>query len=271
MLKITQGLFEQLPARLKNGRTAPVSAKKKRSAPSPNPVAPRGVRSTPDLSQPEQGSTGGISRATTFPTPTPIQTKNLHKGAFDDNRFQTNTLSNPNLRQSFQDIVSPSELSATGTPDSSSTCNSIQQQSYNLQHQFGVNNGLPDLSAMMFPSADPFAYPNQPMMEYDNIKQENIGNMPNGLPANNYLSNGAQPGIYDDLEGQLFGPIPPYLMQGQPNFDVSQMDTGMSALNPQEINYHTGVTPGGDMSFDGIFSREGDEWSGMLADQRFRQ
>jgi hypothetical protein len=161
--------------------------------------------------------------------------------------------------------MSPAELSATGTPDSSSTSNSIQLQQYNLQ-QFGGNDALPDLSAMMFPSADPFAYPNQPMMEFDNIKQENIGNMP--LP--NYLSNG--PGIYDDLEGQLFGPIPPYLMQGQPNFDISaQMDTGMSGLNPQEVNYHTGVTPNGDLNFDSIFSGEGDEWSNMLADQRFRQ
>ena len=120
---------------------------------------------------------------------------------------------------------------------------------------------------MMFPSADPFAYPNQPMMEFDNIKQENIGNM----PQPNYLLNGTQPGIYDDLEGQLFGPIPPYLMQGQPNFDVSQMDAGMSGLNPQELSYHTGVTPNGEMNFEAIFLGEGDEWSSSLADQRFRQ
>jgi hypothetical protein len=159
--------------------------------------------------------------------------------------------------------MSPSDISATGTPDSSSTSNSIQQQPYNLQ-QFGANNALPDLSAMMFPSADPFAYPNQPMMEFDNIKQDNIGNM----PQPSYLSGG--PGIYDDLEGQLFGPIPPYLMQGQPAFDAStEGNYGMTGLNPQETNYQTGVTPNGDINFDGIFSGEGDEWSNMLADQRF--
>lgn len=262
LLTTIKGLFEQLPARLKNSGAAPVAAKKKRSAPSQNPVGPRGVRSTPELSQADPGSTGGIARATTFPAPTPIQTINPSRGSFDENRLQTNTLSNPSLRQSFQELASPSDMSATRTPDSSSTGNSIQQQ-YNLQ-QFGGNNALPDLSAMMFPSADPFAYPNQPMMEFDNIKQENPG-----MSQPNYLSSG--PGIpYDDLEGQLFGPIPPYLMQGQPNFDVSQMDTGMPGLNPLEINYHTGVTPNGDVNFDAIFSGEGDEWSSMLLDQRFR-
>lgn len=263
-LTIPKGLFEQLPARLKDGRAAPVSAKKKRSAPSPNPVGPRGVRSTPELSQADPGSAGGIARATTFPAPSPIQTNNLSRGSFDENRFQSNTLSNPNLRQSFQELMSPSDLSATGTPDSSSTGNSIQQQQYNLQ-QFGGNNALPDLSAMMFPSADPFAYPNQPLMEFDNIKQENTGN----ILQPSFLSNGR--GVYDDLEGQLFGPIPPYLMQGQPNFDVSaQMDPGMSGLN-QEMNYQTGGIPNGDMNFEGIFSGEGDDWSSMLVDQRFRQ
>ena len=262
LLTAWKGLFEQLPARLKNGRTAPVSAKNKRSAPSPN-VGPRGVRSTPDLSQPEPGSAGAILRATTFPLPTPIQTSSLSKGLSDEQRLHTNSLSNPHLRQSFQELVSPSDLSNIGTPDSSSTSNSMQQP-YDMQ-PVGASSALPGLSAMMFPSADPFAYPNQPMMEFDNIKQESVGN----TPQMNFTSSG--PGIYDDLEGQLFGPLPPYMMEGQPNFDISQMETGMPGLNPQEYNYNTGITPNGDMNFDGIFSGEGEEWSNMLPDQRFRQ
>ena len=94
--------------------------------------------------------------------------------------------------------------------------------------------------------------------------------MLNGQPQpNNYA-----PSVYDDLEGQLFGPIPPYLMQGQPNFDVgavAQMDTGMSGLNPQQMNFQTGVTPNGEINFDGIFSGDSDDWGNMMADQRFRQ
>ena len=122
----------------------------------------------------------------------------------------------------------------------------------------------------MFPSADPFAYPNQPMMEFDNIKQENISSSILNSPQSNNFANG--PGIYDDLEGQLFGPIPPYLMQGQANFDMGgQMDIGISGLNPQEMNFQTGITPNGEMNFDGIFTGDGDEWGSMMVEQKFRQ
>jgi hypothetical protein len=152
----------------------------------------------------------------------------------------------------------------------------MQQQQYPAPQQFGISNALPDLSAMMFPSADPFAYPNQPIMEFDNVKRENIDMMTGSQTAPIYIQHaGGGHGIYDDLEGQLFGPLPPYLAQGQPNYDIQgQMGGGnsmMSAMNSQEMAFHTGITPGEDMNFDGIFNGEGEEWSNMLADQRFRQ
>jgi hypothetical protein len=171
--------------------------------------------------------------------------------------------------------MSPTDISATGTPDSSSTGNSLHQPRYTLQTPLGVDNAFPDLSAMMFPSADPFAYPNQPIMQFENTKQENLDILNGSQARQMYLSNGnGGSGVYDDLEGQLFGPLPPYLTQGQQNFDTQgQMDSGnvMAGLNPQEINYHAGETSNSDMNFDGIFSGDGDEWSSMLADQRYRQ
>jgi hypothetical protein len=207
--------------------------------------------------------------------PTQAQGTGVQKGSLGDKRFQINTISNPNLRQSFHELVSPTDLSASGTPDSSSTA-SMNGSQFALP-QFGSSNGLPDLSAMMFPSADPFAYPNQPMMEFENIKQENVGGLNSGgshqVPQM-FLSNGTNATMYDDLEGQLFGPIPPYMMQGQQPFDAStaQMDTGndiMSGLGQPDMMYHTGMTPNADINFDGIFSGDGDEWSNM-SDQRFR-
>jgi hypothetical protein len=229
------------------------------------------VRSTPDLSKSE--FTGLGQRATTFPVPTPSQS-GAPRRSYEDGRFQTNTMSNPNLRQSFQELVSPMDLSSTGTPDSSSTVNSVPRPRYNMPPQFGLTSGLPDLSAMMFPSADPFAYPNQPMMEFESIKQENV-NMHSTQPPTMFLSNGASgPGIYDDLEGQLFGPLPPYLMQGQPPFDAAgQIDAGqslISGLSPPGMTYNTGATPNSDLNFDGIFSGDGEEWSSMMSDQQFR-
>lgn len=169
-------------------------------------------------------------------------------------------------------------MSTVGTPDSSSTSNSIQQSRFPIQQpQFGINTAVPDLTAMMFPSADPFAYPNQPMAAFDNLKQENVGLMNNSqIPL--FLSNGTPTptsGRYDDLEGQLFGPLPPYLSQGQQNYDFnSHLGTGsgmMHGLPGQDLTYHTGVTPNNDMAgnFDGFFSGDGDDWSNGLTDQRF--
>lgn len=258
-----QGLFERLPERLKDSRPGSAIPKKKRSAPSP--AGPRAV-SSPDSSQ----IGAGLPRATTFPAPSPLQTSNLQRSSLDGNRFPS-TLSNPNLRQSF---MSPT----VGTPDSSSTSNSMQQPHFPMQQpQFGINTAVPDLSAMMFPSADPFAYPNQPTAAFDNIKQDNIGMMNNSQIPPMFLSNGAPTptsGRYDDLEGQLFGPLPPYLTQGQPNYDLnSHLGTGPGIVDGlgQDMNYHTGVTPSNEMAgnFDGFFSGDGDEWSNNITDQRF--
>jgi len=128
----------------------------------------------------------------------------------------------------------------------------------------------------MFPSADPFAYPNQPIMEYDNIKQENIPIINGSQTPQMLFSNSSSGGrMYDDLEGQLFGPIPPYLQQGQPNYTMqSQMGETNMMVGMERMNYHTGITPNNDEmtgNFDGIFSAVGDDWSNMLADSRFRQ
>jgi hypothetical protein len=274
---VLKSLFDQLPDRLKEGRNMAAQPKKKRSAPSSNP---RGAQSSPELAQPTPRSTLGVGmlpRATTFPVPTTIQTGDLQRDTAEGKRFQTNTLSNPNLRQSFHEIMSPTDLSSTGTPDSSTTANSLQQPSYPHQQPYNISTAIPDLNAIMFPSADPFAYPNQALMEFDNVKQENVGVANGPQEQQMYLSNGANgPSLYDDLEGQLFGPLPPYLMQGQPAYDLQgQMDTTNSmlgGLNPQEMIYQSGLTPNGEMTgnFDGIFSGDGDEWSSILTDQRYR-
>ncbi|KUJ21154.1 uncharacterized protein LY89DRAFT_665606 [Mollisia scopiformis] len=265
-----KGLFERLPGRLKDSRPGSAVPKKKRSAPSPA-MAPQAGNGSPDVSQ---IGPGGLPRATTFPVPSPLQTSNLQRSSLDENRFPINTLSNPNLRQSY---MSPTDLSAVGTPDSSSTNNSIPQRFPIQQSQFGINTAVPDLSAMMFPSADPFAYPNQAMAAFDNMKQENIGLMNNSQIPPMYLSNGnptPTSGRYEDLEGQLFGPLPPYLSQGQQNYDLNShlgAASGMMGGLSQDMNYHTGITPSHEMAgnFDGFFSGDGDNWSNSLADQRF--
>lgn len=244
--------------------------KKKRSAPAPlpNPTGLRNVHLSRDPPEPVMG----ISRATTFPMQaTSAQNTNYPRTSLDSNRFQ----SNPNLRHSYHEFMSPStDMSPIGTPDSSST--GSMQPHYPLPPQFGVNNGVPDLGAMMFPSNDPFAYPNHPMMEFDNIKQENVM-MSNSQIPTIYLPNGGPGQEYDDLQGQLFGPLPPYLSQTQTHYDLqgpmgpgNMMGGDGAGGGGQEMNYHAGVVPNEDMNFDGIFSGDGEDWSNMMTDQRYR-
>ncbi|KAK0124497.1 hypothetical protein ONS95_009447 [Cadophora gregata] len=259
-----RGLFEQLPERLKEGRTmAAAVQKKKRSAPAPlpNPTGLRNVHLSRDPPEPVMG----ISRATTFPMQAPAHNANYPRTSLDSNRFQ----SNPNLRHSYHEFMSPStDMSPIGTPDSSST--GSMQPHYSLPPQFAVNTGVPDLGAMMFPSNDPFAYPNQPMMEFENIKQENVM-MSNTQVPPIYLPNGGPGQEYDDLQGQLFGPLPPYLSQAQTNYDMQgSMAPGNMMGGGHEMNYHAGVPTNEDMNFDRIFSGDGEDWSNMMADQRYR-
>jgi len=194
--------------------------------------------------------------------PAPVRSYSIARGSLDDSRPHPATLPNSSLRQSFRDPNTPSSI---GTPDSTSSRSSYHAQQY--PHNYVHNNGLPDLSATMFPSADPFAYPNQPTMEYENVKREDFTNMNagnHGQPI--YVPGGAiNANVYDDLEGQLFGPIPPYLMQGQQPFDMAQVE--MSGM--ENLNYGAGITPTGEMNFDGIFS--GEDWNTAALDPQFRQ
>ena len=107
---------------------------------------------------------------------------------------------------------SPDSMGSGNMPLSASrsTFGFPQPQSYRQQ-------GLPDFSAMMFPSTNPFAYPNQPMTTLENRypKQEDAL-----CPMDMSLFKIA-PGVEadalfdDDHEVQLLGPMPPYMMQGQ--------------------------------------------------------
>jgi len=128
------------------------------------------------------------------------------------------------------------------TPDSASSSGGMpfgtpQQGGYGSPAGYGLSSGggggggggsgLLDLSAMMFPSADPFAYPIQPMTTLENRHPQFSASL-----SPNVKSESPFPGIlgregggqsvferagggYDMSGVQLYGPLPPYLMQGQ--------------------------------------------------------
>ena len=131
------------------------------------------------------------------------------------------------------------------TPSLSSGYSQQQDSSFSTSPQQDLNDQqsfpLADLSAMMFPSADPFAYPNQPSgtdQTYDNLLK-NLGSNPsfpfpaqlealrmqringsnNGFvpPSSTFMfasSNGTDQTSPHDADVQLLGPMPMYLMQG---------------------------------------------------------
>lgn len=92
---------------------------------------------------------------------------------------------------------------------------------------------------MMFPTGDPFAYPNQPIMDFSTMGAQS-GHQTSGQPHQDSMQF-YTPNVYDDIEGQLLGPIPPYLMQsaqGQSIDLTAQMYNTSNMLNLQQAQAH---------------------------------
>ena len=233
-----KGLFKQLPERMKGvGVTAPPP--KKRHATSQHPVSE--VRST--CSDPERISTPILPKSSVtqakHPSTSPrsnIQARKRASLPQDSSIFRRGPISGieTDLRRVPNGIYSPSHIDSTGlqTPESA-----MGQSRSNIPNTLSsvsptvASNGFPDVSAMMFPSADPFAYPNQPMTTLEN---RNMIKCEDGFDANMYdLANTTMMGrAYDNLNAQIYGPLPPYLMQGQ------QLGAALqSASPPLDINY----------------------------------
>ncbi|SPO04546.1 related to transcriptional activator Mut3p [Cephalotrichum gorgonifer] len=124
---------------------------------------------------------------------------------------------------SLQDLL-PMDMGSRTTPDSTSTGGGSlpHQQAYGNGNQAtGSTPGLSKLDSLMFPSEDPFAYPNQPMMELglqQKMQQEPMeGQEVRQDDATQYFMQGQ----FDDLESHLLGQIPPFMIeQSQQGMDI---------------------------------------------------
>ena len=180
------------------------------------------------------------------------------------------------------DVYTPSSSDTTRmqSPDSQSSgrlgSRVPAQQPYSA-------NSLLDFSTMMFPSEDPFAYPTQPMMTLENQQYTKPSPLLNtGNSENMYSFTPASTGApYDNSVVQLFGPLPPYMLQSQQygmgpqsmglrmDLDGPDGEASMTAMNggiggwpPQQ----QAKTPG--VNLDDIF---GEEWKAGWFDQGFVQ
>lgn len=180
------------------------------------------------------------------------------------------------------DAYTPSSSDTTGMQSPDSQSNGRLESRVLVQQPYNAN-GLPDFTTMMFPSEDPFAYPTQPTMTLED--QQYTRSTPffnTGNSENIYnLTAASSEAPYDSSVVQLFGSLPPYMLQSQqygtgpqsmgPRMESNEPDgeAGMIAMNggiggwpPQQQAKIPGV------NLDDIF---GEEWKAGWFDQGFVQ
>ena len=151
------------------------------------------------------------------------------------------------------------------------------QSAYDTQST-SLDQDVPDFSAMMFPSSDPFAYPNQPMTTLENyqlIKQEDPLD-PSMLNEPVPTTTGAPFDVYD---AQTYGQMPPFLMPGQPPEYVQGVNPSISLSSENPNGSSTAAFDEGhwppnqqqrpsnirSMGFDQLF---GEDWGGWMNQYR---
>ena len=212
-----------------------VATPKKRQAP-PSPVAqPQMLQSAPEVrlsSKPDPNKS--VRRSNTLPTSQSLWTPS--SSTYDTASFpqQISQDPEPGYRRGSQDPLSPSNPGGANFGSNASGDHLPSTPSFNVPNSI-TGLGVPDLSAMMFPSADPFAYPNQPITTLENrqdIKQEQS----DGGFAMGPLPNTTNP-PYDDLDGRLYGGIPDSMLPNQSgSYPVPGMSNPMTMSNVQAPN-----------------------------------
>jgi hypothetical protein len=196
-LNALQGLFERLPERLKHPQHhATMQHKKRRQDLPPNsgPASlPKGTvdPGLEDFNSPKRSHTfpDGLppSQVKRMSFPPSAASGKVHTGLPIDSGYHGSPM--------FDAV--DFDVSPGLTPASSTTSFSIPNRALNslngpdnslpptpLQGNFNSNNimsqfhspRIPDMSAMMFPSADPFAYPNQPMTTFEQMPNRGDNN-----------------------------------------------------------------------------------------------
>lgn len=300
-LTLEQGVFRGLPDWVREGRPNPTVSRKRRPD-SGGPPMPQPARSHPDISalaREPPVEPGLHRRAETFPKQNASLPLVQQTPAFDPRiNFVPTTQTNGSSTGPYTPTTpsfNQGGFSSNGLDDSSPN----GMLPYNFGSDIGQPN-LPDLSAMMFPSAEPFNYPNQPLTTFENNQYSKdgsgLGNFGSSSAASMMPTQTSNPSEGDNLEAQFYT-LPPYMMaqrqqqqqqqQQQPGWDLG-MQPQMNGMrhqmsgNNMDNNMLSGnetwggqqVSLGQNVGFSGMNLSEifgGDEWNGMLMDQGFRR
>ena len=210
-------MFEQLPGKLQGALDSAPEPPKERSAPTQLPGGQSQIpQRAPEVSARSQNVSSFSHHSNTPPNQ---RVSSKRSSIAQDSSPLRDQMANldPSQRRSSQIPYSASNNSPSSSLPSSAT-------------PYGMpNNYVPDLSSMMFPSADPFAYPNQPMTTLENrqsIKQEN------SMDPNTFSPPNSSGGPYENLS---YGSLP-YMTQGQ------LLGFGMQSMNPSMDMSNAGPT-----------------------------
>ncbi|KAK4214513.1 putative transcriptional regulatory protein [Rhypophila decipiens] len=165
---------------------------------------------------------------------------------------QQNGLPGQGYPANLQDLL-PLDMSMRGAAGSdASSAGGSQQQRQGGNYgpgqvgtpQSSSASSLYKLETMMFPSADPFAYPSQPPLL---DPQGRGGSHPPGAGSQTPEAAAAMqfymPNLYDDIEGQLLGPIPPYLVSQAGHLPGGHHHPGAAGGMHQQQQQHHRIDP----------------------------
>ena len=212
-------VFQRLPQWMQDGQQNPMMSRKRQFESSPNPQqqqqSGQASRSHPDVSVTGRSTPMdiGTRRASTFPKHgAPTQTgmsPNSHEAAWTN--AGTSSFSQTPTTNGL-------DLNGMGRWNEQSTAGPVNggMNPYSLPPNFG-HPALPDLSAMMFPTADePFGYPNQPLTTFEN-NQQYAKNNPymfsqafNSVDSPNPMGSQQSRRRDDNMEAQ-FSALPPFI------------------------------------------------------------
>lgn len=263
-----QGLFEQLPEALRIGRLNSF-AQKKRSAPMQE-IPKSDMRTTPQSSV--QIPTDQSTPSSGTEAPNPKHSSRDYKSQSLQQQTMTNLESA--FGQSAQEMFGLTNQNSTGFQQSLPPMGTIPSNTTQSTSPTNTSRGggFPDLSIMMFPTNDPFAYPNQPMTTLENLQDTGEDQTFNIQMFNG----GTYRGAYSNLNAPFYGPLPSYqIPKIRGSTDVGGTQTAGQPSGIANQNWTT-QQPGGERfrcppvegNWDAMF---GEDWSGGWTDQGYRQ
>jgi hypothetical protein len=265
-------MFERLPESIKHGGEI-IESKKRRHDSSPQSLATRpNILKQDDFMAPRRASTFPESmpdvKRTALSHSLPISQSHFAALGLDP-AFSSPSPSDGGFFDAVPGLTPTSSTASLPGFGLGPTHTPQQRPSFpatplagNYADPSGLN--VPDISTIMFPSADPLAYPNQPMTAFEarhpQIFDRNTASPVVGIPQQisgvDIKPNPAQfapPGFArrSDGEVQLFGQMPMYLVQGA----QAQQGYQPHANSP---------VPGNNLQFDDLLNQE--EWDNTFLD-----